>query len=99
MEGVLRIRPNGAPEKWIKPGAFGSASVLGVLVDEPSNTLVGLFQRLVEHGVEGSGGGNGKRPGQTAILKTGTGKVRAAFPGEHNLCNDMAIGADGSAFT
>ena len=95
--GVLRIRPNGAPEKWIKPGAFGSASVLGVLVDEPSNTLWICSNDLSSMGLKVPGAATG-----SALigfdLKTGTGKVRAAFPGEHNLCNDMAIGADGSAY-
>ncbi len=31
-------------------------------------------------------------------LKTGQGKVSAKLPGDHTLCNDIAIGADGSAF-
>ena len=95
--GVLRVRPNGAPEKWIKPGAFGSASILGVLVDESSNTLWVCSNDLSSMGLKVPGAATG-----SALigfeLKTGVGKVRAAFPGEHNLCNDMAIGTDGSAY-
>lgn len=95
--GVLRIRPNGAPERWIKPGAFGSASVLGVLVDEPSNTLWICSNDLSSMGIKVPGAAAG-----SALigfdLKSGSGKVRAAFPGGHNLCNDMAVGADGSAY-
>lgn len=95
--GVLRIRPNGAPERWIKPGAFGSASVLGVLVDEPSNTLWICSNDLSGMGIKVPGAAAG-----SALigfdLKTGSGKVRAPFPGGHNLCNDMAVGADGSAY-
>ena len=38
--GVWRIKPQaGAVEEWIKPGAFGSRSILGVLVDEKANLL------------------------------------------------------------
>jgi streptogramin lyase len=95
--GILRIRPNGTPERWIKPGAFGSASILGVLVDEPSNTLWVCSDDLSDSGVKVPGAAAG-----SALigfdLTTGAGKVRAPFPGEHNLCNDMAVGADGSAF-
>src|ERR1700722_9362406 len=57
--GVLRIRPNGAPEKWIKPGAFGSASVLGVLVDEPSNTLWVCSNDLLSLGLKVPGAAAG----------------------------------------
>jgi streptogramin lyase len=95
--GVLRIQPNGAPERWIKPGAFASASVLGVLVDEPSNTLWICSNDLSNMGIKVPG----TAAGSALIgfdLKTGAGKVRAPFPGEHNFCNDMAIGADGSAY-
>ena len=37
--GIVRIRPNRAPEIWIKPGAFGTGSTFGVLADERSGTL------------------------------------------------------------
>jgi sugar lactone lactonase YvrE len=95
--GVLRIRPNGTPEKWIKPGAFGSASILGVLVDEASNTLWVCADDLSGMGLKIPGAAAG-----SALigfdLQSGAGKVRAAFPGEQNFCNDVAIGADGSAY-
>jgi sugar lactone lactonase YvrE len=93
--GVVRIRPNGEPQRWIKPGAFGSASILGVLVDEQSDTLWVCSNVLSSVGE--------KVPGAESALigfdlKTGSGKARASFPGEHNFCNDMAIGADGSVY-
>src|ERR1700692_4438998 len=38
--GIIRIKPGAAKaEIWIKPGAFGSRSIFGVLADERSNTL------------------------------------------------------------
>jgi sugar lactone lactonase YvrE len=95
--GIWRIRPNGQPEAWIKPGAFGSGSILGVLVDEPSNSLWVCSDDLSAMGLMIAGAG----PGSALIgfdLKTGAGKVRAQFAGEHNLCNDIAIGPDGSAY-
>jgi sugar lactone lactonase YvrE len=96
--GVLRIRPQGRPEQWIKPGSFGSASTLGILVDEGSNTLWVCSNDLSSTGQNVPGGG----PGSALLgfdLKTGSGKVRAAFDGEHNFCNDMAVGGDGSVYT
>ena len=65
--------------------------------DEPSNTLWVCSDDLSSFGAKVPGAAGG-----SALigfdLKTGAGKVRAAFPGGHNLCNDMAIGADGSAY-
>src|ERR1700724_2647116 len=38
--GIIRIKPGAAKaELWIKPGAFGSRSIFGVLADERLNTL------------------------------------------------------------
>ena len=38
--GVWRIKPQTADvEEWIKPGAFGTRSTLGVLVDKKANLL------------------------------------------------------------
>jgi DNA-binding beta-propeller fold protein YncE len=95
--GVVRIRSNAKPEKWIKPGAFGSASILGVLVDEPANTLWVCSNDLSSTGIKIAGGGAG-----SALigfdLKTGVGRVRAVFSGGHNYCNDIAVGPDGSAY-
>lgn len=95
--GVMRIKPNGVPEQWIKPGAFGSASTLGVLVDEASKTLWLCSDDLSDVGINISGA----KKGSALIgfdLATGAGTVRAEFPGEHNFCNDIAVGKDGSAY-
>jgi sugar lactone lactonase YvrE len=95
--GIVRIRPGSKPEQWIKPAAFGSASFLGVLVDERSNTLWACSNDLSSSGIKVARGGRG-----SALigfnLKTGAGKVRAAFAGQHNCCNDIAVGADGAAY-
>jgi len=95
--GVLRIKPKAAPQVWIKPGAMGSASTLGVLADEPSNTLWVCSDDWSDAGIKVAGAKGG-----SALLgfdlKTGAGKLRADFPGEHNLCNDIAIDAAGAAY-
>ncbi len=96
--GVFRIsgqRP--PPELWIKPGAFGSRSVLGVLADERANRLWVCSNDLSAAGVPGPN----NEPGSSLKgfdLRTGEGKVSLPLPGEHTLCNDVAVGVDGSVF-
>jgi sugar lactone lactonase YvrE len=95
--GVVRIKPNGAPEAWIKPAAFGSASILGVLADELSNTSWVCSDDLSNAGIKIAGA----KSGSALIgfdLKTGAGKTRAEFPGQHTFCNDIAIDASGAAY-
>jgi sugar lactone lactonase YvrE len=94
--GVVRIRPHGKAEVWIKPGAFGSGSTFGVLADERSNTLWVCSNDLSVLGLSIPGA----TPGSALKgfdLKTGEGKVSARFPGDKTLCNDIAIAPDGSA--
>jgi hypothetical protein len=95
--GIVRIRPGSAPEVWIKPGAFGCASIFGVLADEHSNTLWACSNDLTARGVVIAGADKGSAL-KGFDLNTGEGKVSAAFAGEKNLCNDIAIGADGAAY-
>jgi sugar lactone lactonase YvrE len=95
--GVLRVRPGGKPQAWLKPAAFGSASVLGVLVDESANTLWVCSNDMSSSGIKIAGAS----PGSALIgfdLQTGAGKVRAPFSGDHNFCNDMAVGSDGAVY-
>jgi streptogramin lyase len=96
--GVIRIKPGAAKgELWIKPGAFGSRSIFGVLADERSNTLWTCSNDLSVLGVviESTELGSALKGFD---LMTGQGKVSAKLPGDHTLCNDIAIGADGSAY-
>lgn len=96
--GIIRIKPgdrNG--EIWIKPGAFGSRSIFGVLADERSNTLWACSNDMSSLGVAIASTESGSAL-KGFDLTTGEGKVSARLPGEHTLCNDIAIGADGSAF-
>jgi streptogramin lyase len=96
--GIIRIKRGAAKaELWIKPGSFGSRSIFGVLVDERSNTLWACSNDMSALGVVIASTENGSVL-KGFNLKTGQGKVSAKLPGDHTLCNDIAIGADGSAF-
>ncbi|HEX2943428.1 MAG TPA: hypothetical protein VHO91_20410 [Rhodopila sp.] len=96
--GVVRIHPGTAKaEMWIKPGAYGTRSTLGVLVDEPSNTLWVCSNDLSAMGVPGPGSAKGSAL-KGFDLKTGQGKVSAMFPGAHTFCNDMAVGPDKAVY-
>jgi hypothetical protein len=96
--GIARIKPGASKaEPWIKPGAFDSRSTLGVLVDERSNLLWVCSNDMSGMGVPGPS----SIPGSFLKgfdLATGEGKVSAALPGSHNLCNDMTIAADSSLY-
>jgi sugar lactone lactonase YvrE len=96
--GIIRIKPGAAKaEIWIKPGAFASRSIFGVLADERSNTLWACSNDLSALGVVVASSETGSFL-KGFDLKTGQGKVSAKLPGDHTLCNDIAIAADGSAF-
>jgi hypothetical protein len=96
--GIARIKPGASKaEPWIKPGAFDSRSTLGVLVDERSNLLEVCSNDMSGVGIPGPS----SIPGSFLKgfdLATGEGKVSAALPGSHNLCNDMTIAADSSLY-
>jgi hypothetical protein len=77
-------------EVWIKPGTNGLQRVLGVLADPKSDTLWVCSSKLPPNGAP------------TALksfdLKTGAAKGSYDFPGDNALCNDIAIGPDGTAY-
>lgn len=96
--GVIRVNPaSGNARVWIEPGAFGSRSIFGVFADDRSNTLWACSNDLTGMGV--------MIPGSLSAnaligfdLKTGKGKIVVPLPGARTLCNDMAVGPDGSVF-
>jgi sugar lactone lactonase YvrE len=96
--GVIRVKPHTVKaEVWIKPGSFGSRSILGVLADERSNTLWVCSNDMSAVGVVIPGTETGSAL-KGFDLKTGKGKISAKLPGDHTMCNDIAIGSDGSAY-
>ena len=83
--------PKGAAtaEVWIKPGTGGLQRVLGVLADTKSGTLWVCSDK----------NGNGAPSALKAFdLKSGAPKGSYDFPGDNTLCNDIAIGPDGTAY-
>lgn len=94
--GVLRVRPGASKaEPWIKPGAYDSRSVFGVLADEKSQTLWVCSNDVTAMGVPGPSSVQGSFL-KGFDLKSGEGKLSAQLPGRRALCNDMAIAPDGS---
>jgi streptogramin lyase len=94
--GIFRVAPGAnTAEVWIKPGAFGTRSILGVLADEKSGMLWVCSNDLSALGVPGPGAVKGSWL-KGFDLKTGAGKISARLPGAKNFCNDIAVGRDGA---
>jgi sugar lactone lactonase YvrE len=100
---IFRAVPGaGEAAEWIKPGTNGLLSALGVLADEKTDTLYACSPDLSGAGIKIT---TGQPPGalKTFDLKTGAPKGSFALPDPHllgqtSLCNDIALGADGSAY-
>ena len=96
--GITRIPPDATQdEPWVKPGAFGTRSTLGVLVDTTSHMLWVCSNDVSAFGVPGPSSVSGSYL-KGFDLRTGEGQVSAALPGDLHFCNDIAIGQDGSVF-
>ena len=95
---VWRIKPrSGTVEEWIKPGAFGTRSTLGVLVDTKANLLW-----VCSNDFSSAWHFPGRVLGARRVsvkgfdLASGEGRVSAKLPGNAALCNDMVVGPDGA---
>jgi sugar lactone lactonase YvrE len=91
---IFRARPGEATARpWIKPGSDGLVNVLGVLADDKSNTLWACSFTFEPKGTT---------PPPSALhafnLRTGAPKGRWPLPTTGGLCNDIAIGPDGTAY-
>lgn len=96
--GIWRIKPGATtPEGWIKPGAFGTRSTFGVLVDQKAGVLWVCSNDATALGVPGPGSVKGSHV-KAFDLATGEGKVSVALPGAATLCNDFALGPDGAVY-
>jgi sugar lactone lactonase YvrE len=94
---IWRAKPGETQaSEFIKSGSNGLASALGVLADDKSNTLYVCSDDFSAAGI--------KIPGATATslklfdLKTGEPKGSIPTPGQATLCNDIAVGNDGTAY-
>ena len=88
---ILRVAPGKTTaEEWIKPGTGGLNGVLGVYADEKNKLLW-----VCSNNLEGKGEA-------TAVmsfdLNSGAPKGTYRLPGEGPLCNDIAVGSEGTAY-
>ena len=97
LGGVTKVAPGGKPEQFIQPGAGGSRSVLGVLADEKGGFLYVCSNDITGFGVPGPGDTKGAWL-KTFDLKSGAPKGSVALPDPKALCNDIAVGSDGTAY-
>jgi streptogramin lyase len=97
LGGVLKIDPDGKAEPLVKSGASGTRSTLGVLADERSGTLYVCSNDLSGLGVTGPSDTKGAWL-KTFDLKTGAEKGSFALADPKSFCNDIVVGADGTAY-
>ena len=88
---VMRIAPGKTEAmEFIKPGTGGLNNVLGVYADEKGKDLWVCSNNLENKGEATSV--------MSFDLKTGAPKGTYILPGTGALCNDIAVGADGTAY-
>lgn len=96
--GVVRVSlKTGKAEPWIKPGAFGSGALFGVLADTHNKLLWTCTNDFSARGVTVPGADIGSFL-KGFDLKTGQGKVSLPLPNKGAICNDMAVGKDGQVY-
>jgi hypothetical protein len=95
--GVVKVAPGGKAEQFVKPGAAGTRSVLGVLADEKSGTLYVCSNDTSAFGVPGPSETKGAWL-KTFDLKSGEPKGSFALKDAKSFCNDIAVGSDGTAY-
>ena len=96
--GILRIRPQGKPEVWLAPGASGTRSTLGVLVDESRKLLWVCSNDMTIIGIASPGTQKGSFL-KGFDLASGKEKISAAFPpAEGSICNDIALDKSGAVY-
>jgi streptogramin lyase len=96
LGGVTKVA-SGKAEQFIKPGAGGSRSTLGVLADEQNGMLYVCSNDITGFGVPGPGDTKGAWL-KTFDLASGTPKGSFALSDPKSLCNDIAVGSDGTAY-
>ncbi|MCC8962608.1 hypothetical protein H8A95_09875 [Bradyrhizobium sp. Pear76] len=94
--GVTKIS-DGKAEQLVKPGAADSRSTLGVLADEKSGTLYVCSNDISAMGIAGPSDVKGAWL-KTFDLKSGAPKGSFALSDPKSFCNDIVVGADGTAY-
>jgi sugar lactone lactonase YvrE len=97
LGGVVKASPGGKTEQFIQPGAAGSRSTLGVLADEKGGLLYVCSNDITGFGVPGPGDTKGAWL-KVFDLASGAPKGSFGLPDPKSLCNDIAVGSDGTAY-
>jgi sugar lactone lactonase YvrE len=97
LGGVVKAAPGGKAEPFIKPGAGDSRSTLGVLADEKGGMLYVCSNDISGFGVPGPNDIKGAWL-KTFDLASGALKGSVALKDPKSLCNDIAVGSDGTAY-
>src|SRR4029077_19142233 len=96
--GIVRVKPRSAESAvFVRPGALGSRSILGVFADEASSTLWACSNDLSALGGPATGSDTGSAL-KGFDLKTGAGKRSVSLPGAHAFCNDITVDKEGSVY-
>ena len=96
--GIVRIKPrSGERTVFVRPGASGSRSILGVFADEASSTLWACSNDLSALGGPATGSDTGSTL-KGFDLKTGAEKRSVSLPGSQAFCNDIAVDNKGSVY-
>ena len=96
--GIVRVKPRSAESAvFVRPGAMGSRSILGVFADEASSTLWACSNDLSALGGPATGSDTGSAL-KGFDLKTGSGKRSISLPGAHAYCNDITVDTKGSVY-
>ena len=96
LGGVTKVA-SGKAEQFIKPGAGDSRSTLGMLADEKSGMLYVCSNDISGFGVPGPTDIKGAWL-KTFDLASGVLKGSVALKDPKSLCNDIAVGSDGTAY-
>jgi hypothetical protein len=96
LGGVTKVA-SGKAEQFIKPGAGDSRSTLGVFADEKNGMLYVCSNDISGFGVPGPTDTKGAWL-KTFDLASGTPKGTFALSDPKSLCNDVAVGSDGTAY-
>jgi len=97
LGGVVKVAPGGKAEQFVKPGAAGTRSTLGVLADDRSGTLYVCSNDLSGLGVAGPADTKGAWL-KTFDLATGAPKGSFALKDPKSFCNDIVVAGDGTAY-
>jgi hypothetical protein len=97
LGGVTKVARGKQAEQFIKPGASGTRSTFGVFADEKAGTLYVCSNDLSALGVDGPGDSKGAWL-KSFDLRTGEAKGSFKLLEASSLCNDIALGTDGTIY-